>query len=247
MQLICDPKRLRVSLTSWKEKGIVHGFSTRRVPIAVKDFYERNSFDAAKEFCETLKISHQNLILPRQVHSSHIVSISDNILGRLKLFPDCDGLVSRSKKIALGILSADCLPLLFYAPTCQTIAVAHAGWRGIQKELPRKMVEHLIRFVSADPKDILVAIGPAIRVCCYEVKEDVARFFPENDCLKKDRKCYLDLVQVAKRQLQESGVQLDQISDTCLCTACRNEEFFSYRREGESAGRILSVIAYNDS
>ncbi|MBI1976460.1 MAG: peptidoglycan editing factor PgeF, partial [Candidatus Omnitrophica bacterium] len=188
--------------------------------------------------------------LPKQIHSSHIATVSDKIVGRLKLFPDCDGLMTRSKNIAIGILSADCVPLLFYVPSSQTIAAAHAGWRGLQKELPRKMVEQLVKFASADPKEILIAIGPCIRSCCYEVKQDVAGYFSGRGepsdrpyTLLKNGKIYLDLVQIAKEQFQERGVSADQIADTGLCTSCRNEDFFSYRLEGEKAGRILSTIS----
>ena len=250
VQLVSDPKRLRVSISSWKEKGIVHGFSTRRVLITPKDFYEKTRFDAAKEFCQTLKIPLEQLILPNQVHSSHIASVSDKIVGRMKLFPDCDGLMTRSKNIAIGVLSADCVPLLFYVPSSQTIAAAHAGWRGLQKELPRKMIEQLVKFASADPKEILIAIGPCIRFCCYEVKQDVANYFSSRGdpsdrpyCSSKNGKIYLDLVQIATQQLQERGVSIEQIADTGLCTSCRNEDFFSYRLEGEKSGRILSVIS----
>ncbi len=243
--LVSDPKRLRVSLSAWKEKGIVHGFSTRRVLITPKDFYEKERFDAAKEFCETLKIPFGNLILPKQVHSSHIATVSDKIVGRLKFFPDCDGLMTRSQNIAIGVLSADCVPLLFYVPSSQTIAVAHAGWRGLQKELPKKMIQQLVRFAGADPSEILVAIGPCIRSCCYDVKQDVAQYFPSN-CSSRNGKIYFDLTAQAKSQLTAMGVGTDHITDTGLCTSCRNEEFFSYHLEGEKAGRILSVIFRNN-
>lgn len=242
VQLVSDPKRLRVSLQSWKEKGIVHGFSTRRVLITPKDFYEKERFDAAKEFCETLKIPLGNLILPKQVHSSHIATVSDKIAGRLKFFPDCDALMTRSKNIAIGVLSADCVPLLFYVPSSQTIAAAHAGWRGLQKELPKKMIQQLVRFAGADPAEILIAIGPCIRPCCYEVKQDIAEHFSGN-CSSRNGKIYLDLAAQTTSQLTAMGVGEDQIADTDICTSCRNEEFFSYRLEGEKAGRILSLIS----
>lgn len=241
--LVSDPKRLRVSLQSWKEKGIIHGFSTRRVPITPKDFYEKERFDAAKEFCETLKIPLGNLILPKQVHSSHIATVSDKIVGRLKLFPDCDGLITRSKNIAIGVLSADCVPLLFCVPSSGAIAVAHAGWKGLHKELPRKMIEHLIRFSSADPREILIAIGPVNRSCCYEVKENVSTLFPADGTLHRNGKLYLDMILILKKQLASAGLGENQITDTGICTSCRNEEFFSYRLEGEKAGRILSLIS----
>ena len=244
--LVCDQKRLRVSLTTWKEKGIVHGFSTRRVPITTHDFYQKKQFDAAKEFCNTLGISIGNLILPKQVHSSHVAFVSRKVLGRLSLFPDCDGLMTRSKEVVLGVLSADCIPVLFYVPSSQTIAVAHAGWKGLQKELPRKMVEQLIRFAFANPTEILVAIGPAIRKCCYEVRQDVSSLFSTECTAIRNGKLYLDLVLILQKQLQQSGIQLDQITDSEICTSCRNEEFFSYRQEGEKSGRILTVIQIGD-
>ena len=239
--LVSDPRRLRVSLAQWKELSITHGFSTRRVKISVRDFYEEENFIPAKEFCDTLKIPLDEIVLPRQIHASHIAYIPTKIKEEMRIIPNCDGLLTRSRDIALGILSADCLPLLFWDPVSQTIGVAHAGWRGLEKQLPYKMVETFIRFSETRPQNLSIAIGPAIRQCCYEVGPDVAQLFP-NGSEPKNGKFHLDLAAETRFQLGKIGIKPEQIADTQICTSCRNDEFFSYRREGELSGRILSVI-----
>lgn len=244
--LVSDAKRLRVSLAQWKKLDILHGFSTRRVKIRPKYFYETEDFSIAKEFCESLKISLDRLVFPRQIHASHIAYLPGKIRGQLRIIPDCDGLISRSKELALAVLSADCLPLLFFDEVSGSIGIAHAGWRGLEKQLPRKMAENMIRFCQVKAENLRIAIGPAIRACCYEVRQDVAQFFPKS-CHSRNGKLYLDLVAEARRQLEAMGVPSNQITDTTLCTHCRNDEFFSYRKEGETAGRILSLVMLRQS
>ena len=90
------------------------------------------------------------------------------------------------------------------------------------------------------PEDLMVAFGPHIRVCCYEVGEECAVEFPK-EVVARGNTLYLDLSLVNKEQLVGLGVLAQNISGCNTCTCC-NDRFFSYRREGEKAGRHLSLI-----
>ena len=91
------------------------------------------------------------------------------------------------------------------------------------------------------PAELRVGFGPAIRDCCYEVKEDFKGFF-SGGLLKREKRYYLDLAGINRAQLLEVGVSEDNILDCAICTSCQNHRFFSFRKEGKSCGRMLSVI-----
>jgi len=96
------------------------------------------------------------------------------------------------------------------------------------------------KFLS-NPEDIICGFGPCIRNCCYEVGEDFRDYFP--DCIEERQgRLFLDLIKVNSQQLLSAGVLEKNISDSQICTFCQNKDFFSYRKEGQSAGRIMSVI-----
>ena len=93
---------------------------------------------------------------------------------------------------------------------------------------------------QTDPKDIKIAFGPAIRSCCYEVGSEFQEFFPE-DCISRDNRHYLDLPQMTHDQLLSAGVDKTNICDCGICTCC-DSNYFSFRREGNDAGRMISLI-----
>lgn len=94
---------------------------------------------------------------------------------------------------------------------------------------------------NTDPKDLYVGFGPVIRDCCYEVTEEFVDFFTFG-LVKRDNRYYLDLVRINKRQLLSLGIREVNIFDPKICTSCNNKDFFSYRKEGSSCGRMLSVM-----
>ena len=97
------------------------------------------------------------------------------------------------------------------------------------------------KIFSSDPKDLIAAFGPAIRQCCYEVGSEFLEYFPGLVKTNKS-KLFFDLAGAAVFELGNSGVLRKHIYDSSLCTSCRNDEFFSYRKEGVACGRILSVV-----
>ena len=96
------------------------------------------------------------------------------------------------------------------------------------------------RFGSA-PKDLLVGFGPAIRSCCFEVENDFKSNFPFG-LINRDGRIFMDIALINRKQLLGCGVKEGNISDPGLCTFSENKDFFSFRKEGQAAGRLISVI-----
>jgi YfiH family protein len=175
-----------------------------------------------------------------QVHGGSL-AIIERAEGMTHPIAGCDALLTSVPGVALLVRTADCLPIFFAAPWRGVVGLAHVGWRGMIALLPLKMVEAFRRVYQAQPEELHVAIGPAIRACCYEVGQEFAlRFgqFVEN----RGARWHCDLVGIAKAQLRQSGVSPDRVVDTAHCTGCESEHWFSVRREGSATGRLTSCI-----
>ena len=203
--------------------------------------------DAREAFLNSLGASLDGLVLPWQVHGTRVVRVAAEDRGRgaqerANALPETDALLTDASSVALGVLTADCFPLFFCDPSHGAVAIAHAGWKGTAAGIASKMVGVLGKTFDTDPGEVRVAIGPGIRACCYEVQSDVAAQFPSFISVR-DGKFFLDLIDANRRQFLESGILPERISDGGFCTRCEGERFFSHRREGPAAGRMLSVIA----
>ncbi|HZU24618.1 MAG TPA: peptidoglycan editing factor PgeF [Bryobacteraceae bacterium] len=177
----------------------------------------------------------------RQVHSSRVVVVDGP--GE---YGQADALITNRSGFLLAIRTADCVPVLLVDPATHTVAAVHAGWRGtvagILRETLRAMSE---RFGTRIP-DVLVAIGPAIGQCCFEVGPDVAAafqpWFPERPDL--DTKTNLDLREANARQLQAAGVRGANITILDKCTRCEAGLFHSWRRDADRSGRLISGVGW---
>ncbi|MEO5924728.1 MAG: peptidoglycan editing factor PgeF [Bryobacteraceae bacterium] len=165
----------------------------------------------------------------QQIHSD-ITLIADAI----GCIGEGDALLSNELGITVSIRTADCLPILLADPVSGAVAAVHAGWRGTAAGIVGITVRRMVAELHARPENILAAIGPGIGKCCYEVGLDVARKLGESQAGK------VDLAENNRRQLLAAGVgQIDVVSP---CTFCEAATFYSYRREGEKAGRMISYI-----
>jgi YfiH family protein len=160
--------------------------------------------------------------------------------------PGCDALLTRVPGLALAVRSADCLPMFFADPPRGVIGIAHAGWRGLAASLPVRVVSALRHTYHSQASELRVALGPAIRMCCYEVGAEFAARFGS---FVRDRggRRTCDLVGVARAQLVSCGIRPDHVLDSERCTACDTQRWFSLRREGPETGRLTSVIALRPS
>ena len=167
----------------------------------------------------------------RQVHGGRIVKLGQEAAS--SIVPDCDGLVTGRRGVALMVRTADCLPIVAWDPRRGLLGVAHAGWRGVKAGIP----ERLAREMGAS--GLRVAIGPGIGPCCYEVGPEFSAWFPGHVRAEKG-KARLDLAGAAVAQMEEAGVERGGISLAPWCTACERDLCCSYRREGSAAGRMVT-------
>ncbi len=181
----------------------------------------------------------RSAITLKQIHSDRILRVGDRLHS-------CEGdaLITSHPGTFVAVKTADCVPILIADPESHAVAAVHAGWRGTVLGIAVKTLRRLEAEFRADAGKLLIAIGPCIGGCCYEVGPEVAQQFqellPERDDL--DARTRLDLAEVNLRQLCEAGVRPDHISIARRCTLCGGEEFHSFRRDRERAGRMLSVI-----
>lgn len=193
-----------------------------------------------------------------QVHGDHVERLSSrDDLERLPVpfepppgvpldvyeAAETDAFVTTVPGVVLVIKTADCLPILFWDPETRTIGAAHCGWRGLMAELAAKTVREMMD-IGAKTRSIQAWLGPGIRERHYEVSSDLADRFREtfpDAGLAEGR--HLDLFKVARHQLIEVGLEPSHVHDSGQCTFANAERFHSYRRDGELAGRLLTVIA----
>ena len=153
--------------------GLVHGASTRYFG-SIKNngkINERN----LKGFLGILRIDRENTVFPEQVHGSSVVTIDDS---KKQFILNADGLITNKKDVFLGVVTADCLPVIFYDEKMGIAGIAHAGYKGLLKGILKNMVLGF-KELGSDTKDIKVAIGPSIGVCCYDVSIDRVKVFED--------------------------------------------------------------------
>jgi YfiH family protein len=155
----------------------------------------------------------------------------------------CDALYSQSPHTALGIKVADCLPVTMIDPVHSVIANIHSGWRGTAQGITSKTLDTLADETRFDPAVSCAWLGPSIRVCCFEVGEEVSSQFDERYVNRSHAKPHLDIPALTRDILRARGFLDDAIIDTELCTRCEGSIFHSYRREGKGGGRNLAIVA----
>jgi YfiH family protein len=171
-----------------------------------------------------------NLTTLKQVHSATCI-VAAGPAGRLG---EGDALLENRPGSAVAIKTADCIPILLADPRKQAVAAVHAGWRGTVAEIARHAVEAMLRQFGSRPEDLHAAIGPGIGKCCYEVGPEVAQHFGETG------RAHIDLSEANRGQLLGAGLEADHIYSAGLCTMCLSDEFHSFRRDHDAAGRMFS-------
>jgi YfiH family protein len=257
---------------------LVHGFSTRTGGVSILDgekvlnlsFAEWDTREDVLEnrnrFQSAIGAKDFALVAMKQMHS--------DVVQQFPAAPGhpCKGDASITDRagLLLGVLTADCVPILIVDPRKRAVAVVHAGWRGTLARVTEKAVGRMRAEFGSNPDDLLAAIGPAIGCCCYEVAAEfvpkfTAQFADAVDYFDEPRSgeepnplqwmnmappghqpppknVHLDLPKANHSRLLAAGLRAGSIFMSNLCTGCRTDLFFSYRKEGERSGRLLSVI-----
>jgi hypothetical protein len=235
-----------------------HGFSTRSRGSADTEssfdlgYSSRDSIDRVNEnrrqFLSALKFEGSHLSTLRQVHSNRVYIIENN-RGEGNQ-PEGDALATRGEKVALAVQVADCLPILIADPVRHAVAAVHSGWRGTRLRVLLQTILQMEKSFGSIPSDLLVAVGPGIRACCFEVGAEVAELFereyPDSHLAEpvagRPGKHRLDLARALEVQLDLAGIRPENRHDLGACTRCTLDRFFSYRAEGSHAGRMMAVI-----
>jgi YfiH family protein len=239
--------------------GLHHGFSTRHGGIPGAPACSLNlgnsTWDSAERvngnrhrFLSAVHLQEAHLVTLHQVHSDRVHIIKE-IFGQGNK-SEGDALITKVEGIALSVQIADCLPVLIADPVKKVVAAVHSGWRGTLKGIALKTVQEMQNAFGSNPEHLLVAVGPGIRACCFEVGQEVADAFNHEypGCaLTKPMKArpgkfLLDLPNALEIQFQTAGIPPNNRHDLAACTRCNPNEFFSYRAEGPSSGRMMAVI-----
>jgi YfiH family protein len=183
--------------------------------------------------------SCRNLATLHQIHSDIVVAGG----GRSGCLGEGDALLENTPGLVVAVKTADCIPLLMVDPVHRAVAAVHAGWRGTARNIAARAIAEMAGKFDTRPQDLHVAIGPGIGKCCYQVGPEVALEFAEYDAALSNsaQPVHLDLGDINRRQAAACGVNLGQIYLAGICTMC-NQEFHSFRRDKDRAGRMLSVV-----
>jgi len=226
---------------------LAHGTSTRafgscRYPNAneTEDPWRANR----ERFVTAFGLDPSKLVVSGNEHGGSVAPIVFG--GGAGQTPGVDALVTAEPGIVLGIKSADCLPVFFVDPMRRVVGIAHAGWRGIVANIVPHTIEAM-GSLGSHSTDLLVAIGPSIGPCHYEIHEErrdqIAAAVPlqvEGGSRPGFSRC--DLFELARSQLIQSGIAPKHIAERPPCTACDPGRFSSYFLSKDKGQGMLSVI-----
>lgn len=184
----------------------------------------------------------QNLSMTHGIRVAHVGSPQE-----MERPHDADACISNHPEVSLSLTTADCVPIFFHDPHSQAVGLAHAGWRGTVNGIAARVVEEMCAKLGSEASHLRVGLGPAIGLCCFEVGDEVAEEFQaqygQPGWIEKRAKWHIDLHQANRVWLERAGVRPENIRSCPLCTCCRADLFYSWRRESGKTGRLLSAIA----
>jgi hypothetical protein len=204
-----------------------------------------NIHENFRRLCRHLNIMPESIVLSEQVHGTRICRVTGpgNVSGY-------DSLITDRAGIYLGILTADCYPVLIYDRRNRACGAAHAGWQGTVGRIAEKTVNAMGDAFGTRPEDCLAWVGTGISAGHYEIGEEVADKFDRRYLMPSPTgkgKHLLDLSAANREQLHEAGVPAAQAECSAYCSLRDREQFFSYRRDSGSTGRMLSLIGLRPS
>ena len=237
--------RVLLSSRLFTAAGVVHGFTLR----AAGDLKAPQDLERLALAAGVARIS-----TARQVHLDRIALVAADgahkeIFAATGAPPDdaADGLVAAEPGAAVGVYTADCVPVLLYDPESGAGAAVHSGWRGTRLSIAARGVRALQHATGADPAHLIAAVGPCIGRCCYEVGAELSQAFRAQFGAEvadePGPRARLDLRLAVEKTLREAGVPADRIEQVPGCTSCDAASFFSYRREHGRTGRHLAWVA----
>ena len=233
-----------------------HGFSTRAGGVSEAPYASLNLsvrvgdredrvLENRRVALEALGLKPESVMLLRQVHSGDVVTVDGGTLERSGHI-EADALVTALSGVTLAIETADCYPILLEDRALGIVGAAHAGWRGTVARIAANTLEAMVR-LGAKPERVRAAIGPGICGANYAVGNEVLERFAEagfpGAFVQPDAAGALraDLAAANAWLLEDSGVPASNIWRADRCST--ETDFFSYRRDAGTTGRMWAVIA----
>jgi YfiH family protein len=226
--------------------GMIHAFTTRQGGLGARNNDIKHP-DDWKAVAQAFGICIDRVVTADQVHGENIVAVNDlNVLNVRTVH--ADALITDVPGIAVGVETADCVPILLFDPVKPAVGAVHAGWKSTVKKIVQKTVHRMHEEFGSEPARLIAAIGPAIGPECYEVDERVMErvreafsFWNKVSTPRGNDHWSLDLPAANKLELLQIGLAEQNVHALGLCTSCRRDLFYSFRAEGKT-GRMLSVI-----
>ncbi|MEJ2199730.1 MAG: peptidoglycan editing factor PgeF [Desulfuromonadaceae bacterium] len=247
---------------TWGDSSdVLAGFTTRNGGVSRPPFNSLNlgfNTDDARFHVEgnrstltrAFNLSPHQLLTVKQVHGTDVL-VLDQPNPDLSHFlrVECDAVITNQPGLMLGVLVADCYPVLLFDPGAKVAGVVHVGWRGAAAGILAKTVQAMRVSFGCNPAELLAAVGPGIGAHKYEVDRPVREAFRQGsghwEAISNEvdlGKWQLDLRQSCLLQLAAAGLSTDHLSAAEECTCCHRELFFSYRRDSGKTGRQLGFV-----
>jgi hypothetical protein len=208
--------------------GFRHGFAVKPL-----DFSSHGDLAGSEDaIALLLRLPRRRMFRASQVHGARAIVVMGEAEAVAR--EEADALVAREPEMAVGVRTADCVPVLLADSKTGHVCAVHAGWRGVVSGVVHAAFEH----GAFD----LAAIGPCIGACCFDIGTDVAQKLAPH-LIQRDGRTTGDLRAAVRAQLASHGLGRARVDDVPGCTHCDAARFFSHRRDGDAAGRHLAIIA----
>jgi len=232
--LVCEPLR---------QSGLPHAFTLRPFP----DSSPRTSATWLVEAAAAIGFEGSSVSVPRQVHGAVVARPS---MSPSRTDPiEADAVLVKGITGQAAIATADCVGAVLHVPGRDAFAVIHAGWRGTLASVLPSAVRALVEATGDPASAMILAMGPAIGGCCYEVGDEVAdafvNAFPGHSRASifgaRNGRTTVDLVEGNRLLAIAAGIHSGRIFAARVCTLCRADLCWSYRGEGAASGRMWTL------
>ena len=253
------------TIDEFEKTGLVkHCFTTRCGGVSKNEYKSlnlrmncddkpENILKNYKIICDEINVDFKNLVFSNQVHDDKIYVVGKNDCGngitKPQRFESCDALITNEPGVPLTVFGADCVPLYFLDTERRVIALAHSGWKGTVLRIGEKVIRTMVESFLSKPENILVAIGPSIGVCHFEVGDEVADVFRDNfgdTVLEKHEKYHVNMQKAISLQLKACGIPEKNIINSRICTYCNSDLLFSHRKTKGRRGVMAAIMEIKD-
>jgi YfiH family protein len=199
---------------------------------------------------QALDLEQTTLCTVRQVHGNQVCIVDAAMLQSGLTGLAADALVTNLAQVTLGVLVADCLPIVLYALDTPVIALVHAGRMGTYHRVVQYTLETIAQRFATPPAQLHAVLGPAIGACCYTLDRRAVGPFQDQFPTWEQffiphgpERWTMDLLTANTLQLRAAGVPAEHIETASICTACHQHDLYSHRAEGQDAGRGMAIVA----